>query len=187
MSDLLEVEIWTLARVEDGNLVMLRPLDTDKVIPIFIGTLEAQSIMIGLDNLKVERPLTHDLFLNFAEQAGFSLFRAEVNSLKDKVFYARLYFTGPGYDRTSPLVIDARPSDALALAVRRRKCPVFVSREVMKKAGSPIDFVMEEKAENFRTLLQQELDKAVAAEEYERAAELRDRLNGLDKDGENTV
>jgi bifunctional DNase/RNase len=179
MNDLLEVEIWTIARTEEGNVIFLKPLEGDEVIPIFIGPLEAQSIIVGLDNYQVERPLTHDLFLNLADEAGLTLLQAEVYDIKEDVFYARLLFSS--FERPQPFVLDARPSDALALAVRR-KCPVFISPLVLEKTGSPMDSIMEGKIESPLTLLRHELEEALVSEDYERAAEIRDKLSLLEKD-----
>jgi bifunctional DNase/RNase len=183
MNGLLEVEIWTVARTEEGNVVLLRPLSDVRVIPIFIGSLEGQSITLGLDGVKTERPLTHDLFLTMTDHAGFSVIRAEIVDMKGEVFYSRLCFSGQGYTVDAPLVLDARPSDALALAVRRR-CPVYVTTELLEKAGNSMDMIMNGKIRSPKSLLKRELDEAVAAEEYERAAQLRDKLNMLEKDEE---
>jgi bifunctional DNase/RNase len=186
MKDMLETEIWTIAQTEQGNAVLLRPLGTDRVIPIFIGSLEAQSILIGFDRIQVERPLTHDLFLELMTKTGFTMLKTEVWDLKENIFYGRLYFCGPGHNTTDPLVLDARPSDALALAVRTR-CPIFVALKVAEEAGIPADILTdlpEPSAGAPRETLQslrQELERAVAAEEYERAAELRDKLILLTK------
>jgi bifunctional DNase/RNase len=179
MDGFLEAEIWTIARTEEGNVIFLRPLEGEEVIPIFIGPLEAQSIIVGLDNYRIERPLTHDLLLNLADETGLTLLRAEVYDIKDDVFYAHLLFSTPAGPQ--PLILDCRPSDALALAVRR-KCPVFVSPLVLEKAGSPMDSIMEGKIESPLTLLRHELEEALVSEDYERAAEIRDKLSLLDKD-----
>ena len=60
---LVEAEIWTIARTDQGNAVLVRPIGSESAVPIFIGQLEAQSILIGLGNVPMPRPLTHDLFL----------------------------------------------------------------------------------------------------------------------------
>ncbi|AEF82956.1 bifunctional nuclease family protein [Leadbettera azotonutricia] len=179
MNGLLEAEIWTIARTEEGNVVFLKPLKGEEIIPIFIGPLEAQSIIVAIENYQVERPLTHDLLLNLADKAGFIFMRAEIYDIKEDVFYARLLFSAPM--STQPIVLDARPSDALALALRR-KCPVFVSPLVLEKAGSPMDSVMGGKIESPLTLLRHELEEALVAEDYEKAASIRDKISLLDKD-----
>ena len=121
----------------------------------------------------------------------------EVHELKDSTFHARLVISGGKFAEEKPLVMDSRPSDAFALAVRRR-CPILIASTVVEQAGIPLDFfiaAMEDAdemeiplapenaispstAEKHRKLLEQ-LNRAVAAEEYELAAEIRDKLNLL--------
>ncbi|MDR0624071.1 MAG: bifunctional nuclease family protein [Treponema sp.] len=197
--EMLEAEIWTMAQTDQGSAVLLRPLKLDMAVPIFIGQLEAQSILIGCEKAKVKRPLTHDLFLSLLRHTGLSLSRAEVHALQGDTFYARLVILGEHFFEKKSLILDARPSDALALAVRRG-CPIFVSSRVVEQAGIPVDIIMERLDESSpvfgtggpepphpsrsdkRWELLEQLNKAVAAEEYERAAEIRDMLNLLDKD-----
>jgi bifunctional DNase/RNase len=186
MNGLLEVEIWTVARTEEGNVVLLRPLSDVRVIPIFIGSLESQSITLGLDGVKTERPLTHDLFLTMTDYAGFKVLRAEVTDMKGEIFYSRLCFSGPGYTDDNPLILDARPSDALALAIRR-KCPIYVTRELLEKTGNSMDMIMGGQVGSPRNLLKRELEEALAAEEYERAAQIRDKLSMLEQDEESML
>jgi bifunctional DNase/RNase len=199
MIDMIEAEIWTIVQTEQGNAVLLRPFGAETVIPIFIGPLEAQSILIGFDHIQVERPMTHDLLLALMEEAGFTLLKIEVWDLKENIFYGRLCFSGgkSGHTAAEPFVLDARPSDALALAVRTH-CPILVARKVLDLAGIPADIIADSqeiplKREPRETLgdviqgLKQELEKAVASEEYERAAEIRDKLNRLTKEREKPV
>jgi bifunctional DNase/RNase len=189
MNEMLEAEIWTIARTDQGNAILLRPLGSDLVVPIFVGQLEMQAILIGFKGLTITRPLTHDLFLSLLRQTGLTLERAEVHSLTDNTFHARIVITGEKYPADKPLILDSRPSDAFALAVRQ-KCPIMISSAVALKAGIPADMMMEdmnttaaaggypgqsEKTEKQQDLLD-ELNRAVAAEEYERAAEIRDNL-----------
>jgi len=184
--DLHEAEIWGIAKAGDGSMVFLRAKDSDLSVPIFIGQLEAQAILIGYSHIEVARPLTADLLLEVIKKAGLSLARVEVNQIKDNTFYASIILQaekepggrsqGPGGRSQDRLTVDARPSDALALAVRA-KCPIFVTDSVLEKAGIPSDDIIEEDAG--REALQAELDAAVAAEEYEKAAEIRDKLKQL--------
>jgi bifunctional DNase/RNase len=185
--DMIEAEIWTINQTDQGNAVMLRPFGEELVVPVFVGPLEAQSIVIGLDHIMTERPLTHDLFLSFMEKTGYTMLNAEVSDLKDNVFYSRVCFGGPNHPAGAPLVLDARPSDALALAVRAG-CPILIARKVLKQAGIMPDAVSDfSEMEHGLDLagmeplqsLRQELDKAVGAEDYERAAKIRDKLTLL--------
>jgi bifunctional DNase/RNase len=205
MEKMLTAEIWTIARTEQGNAVLIRPLGADVAVPIFIGRLESQSILIGFGDVRVPRPLTHDLFLTLIHQLGAELLRIEINDIQDNTFYARLILGGKGFPENSPLVADARPSDALALAVRG-KCPVFIDEKVVAIAGVPVDLLIHaEDAQNpgaplpgtgkpgaakpggaalKREALLKELDRAVAVEAYERAAEIRDTLRSMNEGAE---
>jgi bifunctional DNase/RNase len=205
---MFETEIWTIARMADGTALLLRPLRSNLAVPVFIGENEAQSILLGLTDAVVSRPLTHDLFLELIKKDSLELYRVEVHDLRDNIFYARLLIKGREFSEKAPLILDSRPSDALALAVRC-KCPVFISPKVTDQAALPLDFFLdavggagevsadtvtggskgaEPEMPGFiarRETLRAELDEAVAAEEYERAAELRDVLALLDKEGGN--
>lgn len=202
MNTLVKAEIWTIARTDQGNAVLVRPIGAEIAVPIFIGQLETQSILIGFGDVAVPRPLTHDLMLSVVRRMGSELLRIEINDLKDGTFYARLVLAGPESAGGGEFVLDARPSDALALTVRT-KCPVYIAEQVVDAAGVSVNLIMESAAEgldageegtfeNFprtsdgaeeralrRRALQAELEKAVAAEEYETAAKIRDQLAAL--------
>ncbi|MDR3146850.1 MAG: bifunctional nuclease family protein [Treponema sp.] len=140
---MLEAEIWSVARIDQGNAVLLRPLGSDIVVPIFIGELETHAILLGLGDVKVKRPLTCDTLLELGRRLGLKLLRVEVYEMKDDVFHARLFFSGGKYSDLRPLVLESRPSDALALAVRE-KCGVYVTSELLEQAGIPMEIFIEE-------------------------------------------
>jgi hypothetical protein len=179
---LVEAEIWTVARTDQGNAVLVRPLGADVAVPIFIGQLETQSILIGMGNVPMPRPLTHDLFLALLKEVEVELDRIEVTSLKEGTFFAKLILS---YNDTT-LQIDARPSDAMGIAVRK-KCPIFIEESIVDEAGIPLSSISEQPLETEtnplekeRERLQSQLDTAVAEENYEEAARLRDRLKELE-------
>jgi bifunctional DNase/RNase len=207
MLEMVHAEIWSIAQTNQGNVILLRPDDMEIAVPIFIGQYEMQSILIGREGVILPRPLTHDLLLDILHEMKLNLDRVEVHEIKDSTFYARLYITRKEFSDAESLIMDSRSSDALALAVRE-KCPVFVSSTVVEQAGIPLGFFLgrleepdenlpveqesaeappEERlspeAEKYRHLLEQ-LNRAVAAEEYEQAAEIRDMLLLLDKERE---
>jgi bifunctional DNase/RNase len=188
---MLEAEIWGIAKSGEGSVVFLRPLGSEYSVPIFIGPLEAHSILMGYGGVVVPRPLTVDLLLNVTRSAGLVLLQVEINELKDSTFFSRLIFSSSeekdgAYTAQNPLVVDARPSDAFALAVRC-KCPIYVAQKVVNQAG-----ILSEDIENgdsgeqttaeYRESLKVQLEEAVAAEEYEKAAEIRDKLILLDQE-----
>ncbi len=179
---LVEAEIWTVARTDKGNAVLVKPLESERAVPIFIGQLEAQSILIGLGKVPMPRPLTHDLFLSVLEQLATKIERVEITDLKDGTFYAQIKMVHDGNE----LSVDSRPSDALGLAARLH-CPVLISDTVVEEAGIEINLITEDETqvisepaeESERTKLEDALAKAVEEEDYEEAARIRDRLNQL--------
>ena len=187
MQKKISVEIWTIVQTEDGNAVLLKPLEKNLAIPIFVGQNEIHSIIIGSNDLSLYRPLTHDLFLKLLDSQNLILDHVEIHDLKDNIFYARLVITGEKYTSESPLIIDSRPSDALGLATRK-KCPIIVTAEIVKRTGIPTDLFLDifrnsdssiDEAERRYNLMKQ-LNLAVEKEEYERAAEIRDALKRFD-------
>ncbi len=112
------------------RIVVLRDVNAERYLPIWIGPYEAESITIALQEIEVSRPQTHDLIKNIFNQMNARLLRVEVLSLKDDVFYGNLLVELNG----EVIEIDSRPSDALALAARMH-AKVLVSEEVMNSAG----------------------------------------------------
>jgi bifunctional DNase/RNase len=176
---MLEAEIWGIAETEDGYLVLIKPLQSELSVPVFIGKAEAQAILIGFGGVAISRPLTVDLLLNLAKIADFKLVCAEITELKDNTFYGQMVFSLPSGKR---LTLDSRPSDALAMAVRC-KCPIYIAEKVVDEVGIPADdlaspALTDQEAQKKR--LKAELDEVIAVENYERAAEIRDMLNLLE-------
>ena len=189
MEKMLQAEIWTVAQTNEGNVVLLRPLGKNIAIPVFVGQLEIQSILIGMEDISMPRPLTHDLFLSLLAGLGLTLDRVEIQELKGNTFHASLVISGGKYTADKPLILDSRPSDALGLATRR-KCPILVSPEIVKQTGIGMDLFMDMLGENKKTgvinenqekrnMFQRRLNEAVEKEEYEEAAKIRDMLNEL--------
>ena len=106
----------------------------DRRIPIIIGGFEAQAIAIQLEGLSPPRPLTHDLFLNFATAFNITLTEVNIYRLEEGVFYSKLICVNGKREVT----IDARTSDAIALALRF-KCPIFTTEDIMSQSGIVLD------------------------------------------------
>jgi hypothetical protein len=178
---LVPAEVWTVAKAEQGSAVLIKPIGSEVAVPIFIGPLEAHAILIGLANHKMPRPLTHDLLIATLEQLGAKISRIEITELKEGTFYGRLVLNRAGED----VVLDSRPSDCVALAVRA-KCPIFIDEGVVDEAGVPISTADAEKSTKTSEVqaqiafLQKELEKAVEQEDYEEAAQLRDQIKKLE-------
>jgi len=112
------------------RIVVLRELNTERYLPIWIGPYEAEAITIALQEIEVARPQTHDLLKNILKNLDAHLVRVEVLALREDVFYGNLVVECNG----ETINIDSRPSDALALAVRTH-VPILIARDVMDAAG----------------------------------------------------
>ena len=115
--------------VTNVPIVLLRDADQQRVLPIWVGPVEANAIALQVENVAPPRPLTHDLLRNVLTELGVSLTRVIISDLRESTFYAYLELTRDG----EVTLVDARPSDAIALAIRA-KAPVFVESEVLDKA-----------------------------------------------------
>src|SRR3989475_10213196 len=167
MKNLIEVSVDSI-RIHmptAQHLVILKEKEADRYLPIWIGSFEAQAIATKISGNPLGPPLTHALMATAFGAAGISVKRIVVTRLADQVFYARLYVKQDGRD----LDFDARPSDAIALAVRV-ECPIFVASEVMETAG-----IIPDPDEG-----SDDKDKSEAPVDEERLAVFRDFVNSLD-------
>jgi bifunctional DNase/RNase len=111
-------------------VVILKDLEEKDVLPIWIGLLEASSIATALENIQTPRPMTHDLLKNILEELGVRVMKIEVTDLRDNTYFALIHLDVDG----KRLIIDSRPSDAIALALRTGS-PIFVDEDVIKKSA----------------------------------------------------
>jgi bifunctional DNase/RNase len=111
-------------------LLLLKERDGERVLPVGIGPLEAQAIVMPLQGVQPPRPMTHDIFVEILVSLGGHLRRVEITDLIESTFHARLMLESDGQERS----YDIRPSDAVALAVRT-ETPIFVSEAVFDQAG----------------------------------------------------
>lgn len=122
----------TMDPASNTPIIILKSEKDNQAIPIWIGLLEATSIASALQNIQFDRPMTHDLFKNFTDMLNISVAKVEVCDLKDNTFYARIHFTS----RDRNFDMDARPSDAIAIALRYR-APIYVEDSVISKSRVP--------------------------------------------------
>ena len=129
---MIEVTVAGLGIAPPSNvpLLLLKERDGERVLPVGIGPLEAQAIVMPLQGVKPPRPLTHDIMLEIVASLGAHLRRVEIVELIESTFHARLMLETGGQER----VYDIRPSDAVALAVRT-ETPIFVAETVFDQAG----------------------------------------------------
>jgi len=116
--------------VSPQRLVILKDVDRERFLPIWIGPMEAEAITIKLQNIEVKRPLTHDLLNTFIGEFGAIISHVLIHELRNDTYYACIIIDVDGQHKE----IDSRPSDSIALAVRAN-VPIFVSEEVMDKAS----------------------------------------------------
>lgn len=156
---MVEVRIASLAVDPRSNqpVVVLKPLEDDdlggRLLPIWIGHPEASAILLAVEGVETPRPMTHDLLRNAIETLNAYVERVEITRVEAGTFYGALVLRGEEYRR----IVDARPSDCLALAVRTGS-PIFVAEEVLEEAavidepGEPAD--EEAEVEEFRRFLE---------------------------------
>jgi len=125
----MKVSGLTLDTQTNSPILILKDYDSDTSIPIWIGLLEATSIATQLEKFNFPRPMTHDLFKDIIYRLGAKVDKIEIFDLRENTFYAMIYLSGP----KGELLIDARPSDAIAIALRTDS-PIFVHERVIKKS-----------------------------------------------------
>ena len=204
---MIEAKVHSLAITDKGFVVMLKPINSERVIPIFIDYLQAQSMATALFNYKMGRPLTHDLINSIFQKCNIRLVNIIIDNVHLDTYYSKLVIEHNGKNE----FVDARPSDAIALALRFQ-VSIFVEEHVIEKAGMIIEdngskelemksgipynyqvFDKEANSENkirdiklnnengvkTKEEIQKLLEQAVKEERYEDAAKYRDELNNL--------
>jgi uncharacterized protein len=167
MAELIEMAVDSI-RVHmptHQHVVILKEKEAERYLPIWIGIHEANAIALKITGITPERPITHDLLVNVLGAVDVEVHRVVVTSLSNEVFYARILATSNGRN----LDIDARPSDAIAVAVRVG-APIFVADEVLDKAG-----VLPEKEGEGG-----EGEPEVSEEDEEKLAIFREMINSMD-------
>ncbi len=170
--------------------ILLKEVNGSRRLPIIIGAFEAQAIALEIEGIKPPRPLTHDLLKQVIDNLGATIAEVVIDELRENTFYAKILLEVSALTNE----IDARPSDAIALAVRAQ-APIFVSESVMEVAAfipseegekESEETEKDEKQEKIPNTkeakiaaLQNKLREAIDAEEYERAARIRDDIQRL--------
>lgn len=176
--------------------MLLKEVDGPRRLPIVIGEPEAQAIANELEGVRPQRPMTHDLLRNVIEALGATVKEVVIAELREGTFYAKIVF------EYSDMEVDARPSDAIALAVRCN-APLYINEAIMDEVALRAEDIQEVDDDDAssgeddqeqkdapreapsqplteRERLEQELDQAIKVEDYEAAARIRDELQRLD-------
>ncbi len=181
MSIPVRVEKVTLDTSTNRFVVILRDDSNKRWLPIVVGSAEAQAIALQLENIDPPRPLTHDLMKNLLDTMGIHIARIIVNDLRENTYYALIDLNNNGRKKE----VDARPSDAIALALRTN-APIFVEEQVMEKASIRESQEGEEVKADLSPMQKLEkmnldLDQAVQEERFEEAARIRDEIRDMKK------
>jgi bifunctional DNase/RNase len=209
MKDKIQVEVLGLSQSPTSNgsyALILKEVDGDRRLPIVIGAPEAGAIAYEMEGVHTSRPMTHDLIKSIIETFDTKVTEIFIHEMKDSTFYASLHFYG------IESVVDARPSDAIAVALRF-EAPMYIASSLLDLAGfsleeyegkddedddsdepdiedteeEEIDFFLKDGAQKKRPStslskkerLEAELEQAIKDEDYEKAAQLRDEIEGL--------
>ena len=170
------VESIRVSLVTQHRVVILKEVNGERHLPIWIGSYEAEAIAMELQGVTASRPLPYDLIRTIIDDMGGAVDRIAVTDLSDDVFYARIVLQQNGRE----VEIDSRPSDAIALAVRAR-VPIMVDDSVMDKAGVMLSSDEEDETDAEGSTSQPELERAEGVDE-ERLSVFRDFIDTLDLD-----
>lgn len=191
--DKIKIEILGLSSSQSQTTgsfaLVLGEVEGERRLPIIIGMFEAQAIALEIEKIAPNRPMTHDLFKSFAHGFNYEVTEIIISDLKEGVFFAKIVCT----DGIKTIEVDARPSDAIAIGVRF-EVPFYTYEKVLSEAGIILteeDEILEEestepvevekKGDRIQDFsldkLNEMLNEALAAEDYEKAANIRDEIN----------
>jgi bifunctional DNase/RNase len=183
MNDMVEVVIDSIrvGLMSQNRVIILREVDTDRFLAIWIDPYMAEQITFALQEVEVARPMSHDLLKQVLNNLNARLIRVEVVDLKNEVFFGNLVLET---DSGHTINIDSRPSDALALAVRTN-VPILVANKVMDEAGIiPEEDISDQPEQESGEAVKPEANAAVEGEDHLRIFE--DFLDNLDLDSDST-
>ncbi len=161
--------------------VILKEITGEKCVPVIVGSFEAQSIALAIETVDTPRPLTHDLICDVITGVDSVLNTVRINGLEEGVFFAQLEIESTTFGKRN---IDARPSDAIAIALRM-DTPILVANKVIDEAGVLEESIEQEKPSKKKNqlslkTLKNRMQSAIDEEEYEIAAKLRDKISRLE-------
>lgn len=150
-------------------IVVLHDLDNRRALPIWIGSAEASAIIRKIENLKVQRPMTHDLIIDVIEKTGFEINRIEISDVDDDTYFATIFLENKQGEEAQ---IDSRPSDAIAVAIRV-DAPIYVSAAVLAEGSISSDASKDaEEAEEFKNFIQ-----SIKPSDFEKLLKDNDKFN----------
>lgn len=150
---MIEMKVMGIAidTATGSPIIVLNDLDNRKALPIWIGSAEASAIIRKMENIKVLRPMTHDLIIDIIGKTGYKVDRVEINDVEKETYYSSIFLKD---EDGNEIEIDSRPSDAIAVAIRA-EAPIYVSVKVLADGSVSCDSEKDEQeAEEFRNFIQ---------------------------------
>ncbi len=150
---MIEMKVMGIAidTASGSPIIVLNDNENRKALPIWIGSAEASAIIRKIENIKVLRPMTHDLIIDIVEKTGYKVDRVEINDVENDTYFSTIYLSNDNGDETT---VDSRPSDAIAIAIRA-EAPIFVSAKVLADGSVSCDSEKdEEESQEFRNFIQ---------------------------------
>ena len=156
--------------------VVLNEINGDRILPIMLGSYEAQAIAIAMESIDTQRPLTHDLLINALQDLGLSLKNVTIKRCEEEIFFSTINIVSPSLVEKN---IDSRPSDAIILALKLH-CPIFVNELLLDNINKNQLAILDDDQNIIQSTkiesLENQLQKAIDREDYEIAAKLRDKI-----------
>lgn len=149
MEIIMKVGAVVVDPVSKMPVLILKNTESDQILPIWIGLYEANAIALTLEGIVTPRPMTHDLLKNFLDQTNIKVDKVVINDVRDNTYYAVIYC----HQHDISYLIDSRPSDAIALALRTNS-PIYVEEEVIKLSQTPEAGQSPEESERLKKLLE---------------------------------
>lgn len=150
---MIEMKVMGIAidTASGSPIIVLNDKENRKALPIWIGSAEASAIIRKIENIKVLRPMTHDLIIDIVEKTGYIVNRVEINDVEKDTYFSTIFLQSPSGEE---IKIDSRPSDAIAVAIRV-EAPIFVSAKVLADGSVSCDNAKDEaESEEFRNFVQ---------------------------------
>lgn len=150
---MIEMKVMGIAidTASGSPIIVLNDKENRKALPIWIGSAEASAIIRKIENIKVLRPMTHDLIIDIIEKTGYQVDRVEINDVEKDTYFSTIYLVN---EDGNSVTIDSRPSDAIAVAIRV-EAPIFVSAKVLADGSVSCDTEKDEaESQEFRNFIQ---------------------------------
>ena len=150
---MIEMKVMGIAidTASGSPIIVLNDKENRKALPIWIGSAEASAIIRKIENIKVLRPMTHDLIIDVVEKTGYYVSRVEINDVEKDTYFSTIYLMN---DNNEEVTIDSRPSDAIAVAIRV-DAPIFVSAKVLADGSVSCDSEKDEaESQEFKNFIQ---------------------------------